>query len=284
MSHTPVLQKEILEYLEPKPNENFIDCTFGEGGHSFLLLSKNKPKGKVLGIDLDKRILEKEEIPRLITANASYTELSSIVEEKGFYPISGILFDFGMSSWHIDKSRRGFSFLRDEPLDMRYDLSGNLTAWEIVNRYSEKELAEVIKRYGEEKNATKIAKEIIKRRPVNTTFELNKAINKAVFKKSKIHKSTRTFQALRIAVNEELENIEKGLYGAMEAVSPGGKIAAVSFHSLEDRLVKNIFKDKRFKILTKKPVTASYKEKKENPRARGAKLRVIIKKTCKHYL
>lgn len=284
MSHIPVLQKEILEYLDPKPNENFIDCTFGEGGHSFLLLSKNKPKGKVLGIDLDKRILEKKEIPRLITVNASYTELPSIVEEKGFYPISGILFDFGMSSWHIDKSRRGFSFLRDEPLDMRYDLSSDLTAWEIVNRYSEKELAEIIKRYGEEKNAMKIAKEIIKKRPVNTTFELNEAIDKAVFKKNKIHKSTRTFQALRIAVNRELENIEKGLYGAMEVVSPGGKIAAVSFHSLEDRLVKNIFKDKRFKILTKKPITASYEEKKENVRARGAKLRVIIKKTCKHYL
>lgn len=284
MSHIPVLQKEILEYLDPKPNENFIDCTFGEGGHSFLLLSKNKPKGKVLGIDLDKRILEKKEIPRLITVNASYTELPSIVEEKGFYPISGILFDFGMSSWHIDKSRRGFSFLRNEPLDMRYNLSSDLTAWEIVNRYSEKELAEIIKRYGEEKNAMRIAKEIIKRRPVNTTFELNEVIDKAVFKKSKIYKSTRTFQALRIAVNRELENIEKGLYGAMEVVSPGGKIAAVSFHSLEDRLVKNIFKDKRFKILTKKPITASYEEKKENVRARGAKLRVIIKKTCKHYL
>ena len=282
MKHIPVLEKEVLEYLDPQANENFIDCTLGGGGHSLAILSKNGPDGKVLGIETDEEMLKNTEHSRLIKVNGSYSDIQSIAEENNFFPISGIIFDLGFSSWHIDESERGFSFLRNEPLDMRYNLGNGLTAWEIVNRYPENKLAEVIEKYGEERKAKKIAREIIKRRPIDGTFELNRAI-KAVSTKGRIHQSTRTFQALRIEVNKELENIEKGLLQAMDIVSSGGRIAVISFHSLEDRIVKNIFKkDKRFKILTKKPVTASLKEKKENSRARSAKLRAI--KKCTHYL
>ncbi len=286
MSHIPVLSKEVLQYLDPKENENFIDCTFGIGGHSLQIISKNGPNGKVLGIELDSELSKKTENPRLVIVNDSYTNLLEIVDENNFYPISGILFDFGMSSFHIDESQRGFSFLRDEPLDMRYnsDFQSFLTAEEIINKYSMKEIENILREYGEERFAKRIALKIQEKRKegrIKSTFQLIDIIRLAIpfkYSRQKIHFATRTFQALRIAVNNELENILQGLNSAIEIIPKGGRIVAISFHSLEDRIVKNIFRDqKNLKIFTKKPVTAGFEEIKKNPRARSAKLRAIIK-------
>ncbi len=281
--HIPVLQKETLEYLDPRPNENFIDATAGMGGHSRLILEKTKPEGKVLGIDADVKSCEKlKNIDRLIPVNGNFKNLKKIIEERDFKNISGVLFDIGFSSWQIEKSGRGFSFQTDEPLDMRLGESA-LTAEEIVNNWSEKELEKILKEYGEERFAKKIAKKIIwarQKRPIKTTFQLVKIIQGGmpIRRYNKIHFATKTFQALRIAVNDELNNLKEALPQALEIINPGGRIAVISFHSLEDRIVKNFFKEKKeLKILTKKPVTASEEEIKANPRSRSAKLRAAIK-------
>lgn len=273
MIHIPVLQKEVIEYLDPKKNENFIDCTFGGGGHSSLILSKTSPKGKVLGIEADSSLVEKFSNPRVILVNDSYINIKEIVERENFYPFSGILFDLGISSWHIDESKRGFSFLRDEPLDMRYSKEGE-TAKDILNNYSYQEIERIIREYGEERFSKRIARKITERRNFERTEDLLKVIRSSVpLSKGKIHYATRTFQALRIAVNDELENIKRGISSAIEIIPQGGRIVVISFHSLEDRIVKNLFKDKSLKLLTKKVVTAQEK----NPRARSAKLRAVIK-------
>lgn len=286
MIHIPVLQKEVLKYLEPKENENFIDCTLGAGGHAISILSKNKPKGKVLGIEADPFLSQRIKDPRLIVVNDSYINLQKIIKENGFEDFSGILFDLGMSSFHIDKSQRGFSFLKDEMLDMRYNFKSDkgITAEDIVNKYPKEEIELILKKYGEEEFAKKIAKEITEERRKNSiksTFQLVEVIRKAVprwYCKRRIHFATKTFQALRIAVNDELENVKKGLSLAIEILPSSGRIVVISFHSLEDRLVKNIFKEsKNLKILTKKPVIPLDKEINENKRARSAKLRAAIK-------
>lgn len=273
MYHVPVLKKEVLEILDPKPGENFIDATYGFGGHSKDILEKIKPNGKVLGIEWDKKVYNQAEPQeRLILTNDSYTNLKKIAEESNFYPISGILFDLGISSWDLEDSGRGFSFLRDEPLDMRFNQDNDLTAEYIVNNYSEEELINILKEYGEEKLAKIIARRIIKERPVKTTFELKKLIPR----KTKPH---RTFQALRIAVNDELNNLKKGLEQAVEILAPGGRIAVISFHSLEDRIVKNFFKNNNnLQILTKKPIRPSVEEITINTRSSSAKLRGVVKK------
>ena len=299
--HIPVLQKEVLQYLDPKPNENFIDCTINGGGHTIAILEKNKPSGKVLGIELDKDIFDKlslSKIDRLVLVNDSYTNLKKIVanlrlvsrrEKKyKFGPISGILFDLGMSSWHLEESGRGFTFLKDEPLDMRYSLENDLTDEEIINNYSQEKIEKILKEYGEERFAKKISKRIIQQSPVKSTFQLVEIIKKAVpGKRTKIHPATRTFQALRIAVNDELNNLKKALFQAVEILEKGGRIVIISFHSLEDRIVKNFFKDslptgdlpkgENLNILTKKPVISSQEEIKINRRSRSAKLRAATK-------
>ncbi len=292
--HFPVLQREILKYLEPKKNENFIDATIGEGGHAISILRKTSPKGKVLGIDRDEEILKvlkkrlgKKYKKRLIVVCDNFVNLEKIVKEKRFRKIKGILFDLGMSSWHLEKSKRGFTFQKNEILDMRYDLKNPLTAKEILNKYSEKKIIEILREFGEEKFAKQIAKEIVKEReknPIETTFQLVEIIKKSVpdwYKRRKIHPATKTFQALRIAVNKELENLKEGLLSAIKILEKGGKIAVISFHSLEDRIAKNIFKQKAkegtLKIITKKPITPSKKEISNNPRSRSAKLRVVEK-------
>ena len=288
MIHKPVLLKEVLEYLNPKTNQNFIDCTVGEGGYVEGILEKNGPDGKVLGIEADPEIyqkLRKQLSERFIPVNDSYINLKTIVEKLDFKPISGILFDLGMSSWHLEASKRGFSFSKNEMLDMRYNPKSNpLTAEKIVNQWPEYEIRKILEEYGEEKFAKKIAKELIDERkvkPIRTTFQLVKIIKRAVSsRKTKIHFATRTFQALRIAVNDELSNFEKALPQAIEVLAPEGTIVIISFHSLEDRIVKSFFKDlssKELKILTKKPVTASQKEIKVNLRSRSAKLRAAAK-------
>jgi len=287
--HIPVLKKEVLQYLGSKPNENFIDCTINGGGHTYSILEKTKPNGKVLGIELDKDIFDKlnsSGIDRLILFNDSYVNLKEIVKESKFTSINGILFDLGMSSWHLEESGRGFTFLKDEPLDMRYSTEcQSLTAEEIINKYSQEEIEKILKEYGEERFAKKISKRIIQHRPIKSTFQLVEIIKKAVpGRRTKIHPATRTFQALRIAVNDELNNLKKGLSQAVEVLEKGGRIVVISFHSLEDRIVKNFFKDSclpagkaNLKIITKKPVISSEEEIKINRRSRSAKLRAAIK-------
>ena len=303
--HIPVLQKEVIKFLGVRQNRNFIDATIGQGGHTAVILQNNKPRGKVLGIDADasqiknaKNILLKNDKAgdikeRLTLINASYVEIPEIVKKQNFHPVHGILFDFGMSSWHLEESKRGFSFQRDEILDMRYSLKENsLTAWEIINNWSEKSLEEIFWEYGEEGLARKIAEEIVfrrKKKPIERTLELVNIINEVYEKnrkrqtrrKTRIQPATKVFQALRIAVNAELLNIENGLKAGLKVMGKEGRIVAISFHSLEDRIVKNFFKNEAkkgtLKILTKKPLVPTGQEIKINPRSRSAKLRAAVK-------
>lgn len=269
--HIPVLQKEVIEYLDPKPNENFIDCTIGEGGHSAAILERIAPRGKVLGIDRQLRLKQKE---RLILAEDNFANLKNIIEQYKFHPVNGILFDLGMSSWHLEESGRGFSFKKKEPLDMRYDPKEGLTAQKIINYWSKAEIERILREYGEERRASQIAERIIETRKVRSIE--NTPQLRAIIEGARGNLA-QTFQALRVAVNDELNNLDKALPQAVEILEPGGRLAVISFHSLEDRMVKNFFKNPSFEILTKKPVTPSRAEIEINPRSRSAKLRVIRK-------
>ena len=263
MSHISVLQKEVLRCLDPKPNENFVDCTIGDGGHAMAILDKTAPRGKVLGIDCQLRLKSRK---RLVLIEDNFANLKKIVERIKFYLVHGIHFDLGYSSWHLEESGRGFSFKRGEPLDMRYNLRSTLTAEKIVNYCSKSEIEKILTKYSEEKKAEKIAEKIIEARRaknIKTTFQLAGIINQAGVAPQ------RTFQALRIAVNNELENLEKALPQAMKILQPGGRIVVISFHSLEDRIAKQFCK--------RKPIIPSQKEIKINPRARSAKMRVCQK-------
>lgn len=288
--HLPVLKKEVLEYLDPRPGENFVDCTIGQGGHAIAILQKTDPDGNLLGIDRDIRqiescrILTKNFEKRIILANDSYANLKDIVARNNFSKVRGILFDLGMSSWHLEESERGFSFQEDEVLDMRYGVGTHkLTAAEIVGQWTEAGLEKILREYGEERFAKRISRQIVSDRrvsPIVTTSQLVETIRRSLpaqHRKGKIHFATRTFQALRIAVNDELDNVKKALPQALEILEPQGKIVVISFHSLEDRIVKNFFKDSKVKILTKKPIIPNFSEIKNNPRSRSAKLRVATK-------
>jgi len=286
--HIPVLQKEVIKYIDPKPNENFIDCTLGEAGHSLAILEHNGPKGKVLGIDRDKDQISKlKPTERLILKNDNFVNLKEIAKEKKFASVSGILFDLGMSSGQLEESGRGFSFLKKEPLDMRYDLENPLTAEKILNYWSESEIEKILKEFGEEKFSKEIAREIIEQRkvwPIKNTVQITEILKKVIpfkYQHQRIHFATRTFQALRIAVNGELNNLKQALPQAVEILKPGGRLIVISFHSLEDRIVKNFFKERsdagELKILTKKPIGPGQEEIKNNPRSRSGKLRAAIK-------
>jgi len=284
MIHIPVLQKEVLQHLDPKPNENFIDCTFGGGGHASAILEKISPKGRVLGIDWSSEMTRDiKKIPNLILVYDNFANLAEIVKQNKFSRVQGILFDLGMSSWHLTQSGRGFSFQKREPLDMRYSLENQLTAEKIINYWSKFDIEKILREYSEEKFAREIAEQIIKERklrPIKNTLQLvaiiKKSVSKAYFR-GRIHFATRTFQALRIATNDELGNIEKALPQALEVLETGGRLVVISFHSLEDRLVKNFFKSEQLKLLNKKPVVPASKEVRDNPKARSAKLRAAIK-------
>jgi len=299
MAHIPVLIKEVIEHIQPKPNENFIDCTFCQGGHSAVLLENSKPDGRVLGIEIDPILYKKFQagefpIPnfdfsdRLTLINDSYTNLKNIVKQNNFGPVNGILIDLGLSNWHFTESGRGFSFKRDEPLDMRYDPEKNpLTAFELVNAWPQPELERILKQYGEERFARNIAKKIIEQRkvkPIRTTFDLVEVIWKAFppwFKKNKLHPATKTFQALRITVNSEIDNVKTALVQAVDVLAKDGRLVIISFHSLEDREVKRFFKRGQeiniLKVLTKKPIVPTEEEIKNNPGSRSAKLRAVQK-------
>jgi len=299
MIHKPVLIKKVLKYLNVGPNKNFIDATIGEGGHALAILEKSRPNGKVLGIDWDPEQIKNCKVrtqkfkERIILVHGSYGNLKKILEKVRFGPVHGILLDLGMSSWHIERSGRGFTFRKNEPLDMRYNSdverkeknNDYLTAQEIINRYSENEIEKILKEYGEERFARRIAKRIVterKRRPIKSTIDLVEIIKKAVppaYRRKRIHYATRTFQALRIAVNNELDNLKKVLPQAVKTLEKGGRLVVISFHSLEDRIVKRFFKEcDEIKILTKKVVIPSKEEIKNNPRSRSAKLRAGEKK------
>lgn len=294
--HISVLKKEALEFLNPGPNENFIDATVNGGGHALEILVKTAPEGKLLAIDLDKdaiakfkeKISENNFKQRVVVANDNFARIKDIVREKDFPDIAGIIADLGFSSWQIEESGRGFSFLKDEPLLMTLSgASDGLTAYEIVNGWPEERLKEVIKEYGEERFAGRIArniKEARRNKKITTTKELVEIIEKAVpgaYRRAKIHPATRTFQALRITVNDELLNLRVFLENAFDVLQPGGRLVIISFHSLEDRIVKNFFKEKKLvgqaEVQTKKPIIPSDEEIKANPRSRSAKLRALIK-------
>ena len=283
--HIPVLKEEVIKFLNVKRNENFVDCTAGGGGHSRAILEKNGPEGEVLAMEWDKLLfsrLKGEE--RLIAVNRSYVMLEETVKEKKFGPVSGVLFDLGFSSFHIEESGRGFSFMRDEPLDMRYNEDTLLTAKEIVNTYEEERIAEILTKWGEEEYAKKIAKKIVSRRedhPIKRTTQLVKIIEDSVPNiKRKIHCATKSFQALRIAVNGEILNLREGLRQSLEVLRVGGVIVVISFHGVEDKEVTKFFKnnEENLEIITQRAITPADKEIGFNIRSRSAKLRAAIKK------
>jgi 16S rRNA (cytosine1402-N4)-methyltransferase len=287
------MKEEVIRSLNPKPDEDFIDCTVGLGGHALAILERNKPDGRVLGIDFDPQILEelRQKVKgtkferRLILVCDNFANLEVVAEKHGFVGVSGVLFDLGLSSWHLEASGRGFSLWRNEPLDMRYNPQSNpLTAETILNTWSLEDIERILRVYGEERFARRIAREIVNSRPLKTTIELVMAVERATppwYHRRRIHFATKTFQALRIAVNRELENLEKALPQALNLLHSGGKLVVIAFHSLEDRIVKSFLKAKAkegaVKILTKKPLRPSEREVRENPRARSARLRVAVK-------
>ncbi|MEW6621141.1 MAG: 16S rRNA (cytosine(1402)-N(4))-methyltransferase RsmH [bacterium] len=289
-THIPVLLNEILEYLQIKPDGIYIDCTLGEGGHSEAILQKG---GQIIGIEQDGEILEiakKRLGPKnIIFVHDNFKNIKEILASsiliKGrasasIDSVNGILYDLGVSSVHFESKTRGFSFRFDADLDMRLDLRNKVTAKDLVNSLSVNQLKEIILKYGEEHRAEKIAQAIVKNRPIHTTFELIKVIEPIIGYK-KIHPATKVFQALRIAVNQELDVLDESLDKAILLLKTGGRLLVISFHSLEDRLVKHKFrkwaKEGLAKIITKSPIRPTYEERKVNPRARSAKFRVIEK-------
>ncbi|MBI9044274.1 MAG: 16S rRNA (cytosine(1402)-N(4))-methyltransferase RsmH [Anaerolineaceae bacterium] len=301
--HESVLYQEILKALKPKDHGVYIDATVGAGGHAWGILQASSPNGRLLGFDVDPKALElsKKRLcefgKRVEIINSSYVHLNSVLVDYGLSNVNGIVLDLGVSSMQIDTPERGFSFLKEAPLDMRMDMSLQSTAADLVNEAPEEELAEIIWLYGEERRSRQIARLICRERPIRTTKELADLIKKLGTKgKQRIHPATRTFQALRIAVNDEMNNIHKVLPIALEALEPGGRLAVISFHSLEDRIVKNFFQREskdcicppkqpictcghkaRFKIITRRPILATEDELNINPRSRSARLRVAEK-------
>ena len=301
--HQPVLYHQIIHALQPRSPGIYVDGTVGAGGHARGILEASSPEGRLLGFDVDTQALaiaEKTLAPfgaRVRLVHASYVSLGTTLHSLGWLPVQGILFDLGASSMQFDTPERGFSFREDAPLDMRFDPNAPRTAADLVNTLPEDELADILYRYGEERAARKIAKAILRARPIRTTGELASLIENVLPRRgSAIHPATRSFQALRIAVNDELQNIERALPQALEALAPGGRIAVLAFHSLEDRIVKRFFQQESrdcicppeqpvctckhraaLKILTKKPIRPSEEEIRDNPRARSARLRVAEK-------
>lgn len=303
VAHQPVLYHEIIHTLRPKSGGRYLDATVGAGGHAAGILQASEPEGQLLGLDVDPQALclARERLAsfgeRVHLRQASYTNLLLEMRKLGWETVDGILFDLGASSLQFDTAERGFSFQREGPLDMRFDPRNPLTAAQIVNEWPEEELARLIFRYGEEPAARRIARAIVRARPLTTTRQLAAVIERVHPRRGAHHPATQTFQALRIAVNAELEALEKALPLAVQALAPGGRLAVVSFHSLEDRLVKEFFRRESqdclcpprqvvctcghratLTLITRKPVTPTNDEITANPRARSAKLRVAEKR------
>lgn len=292
MTHQSVLLQESIDGLDISEGEVFIDATFNDGGHSIEVCRRLKEQVKIIGIDLDSDALEKararfkEERCRISLYQENFRNLNLVLEKEGIESVDAILFDLGFSSVQLEESGRGFSFKREEPLIMTLSKEpGGLTAYEVVNEWGEQQLETIIRHYGEERSARRIAKAIVLAReakPIKTTLDLSNVIEKEIgSRRGKIHSATKTFQAIRITVNDELYALREGLEKGFESLAPGGRMAVISFHSLEDRIVKRYFKkivsEKRGLLLNKKPTTASLDEREENPRSRSAKLRIITK-------
>lgn len=289
--HTPVLLHESIEALNIQAGKIFIDGTLGSGGHSALVAEKFKNSVTIIGLDRDKDAVKKsEERLRTLDINIhlfteSFKNLDDVLGKLSIGTVDAILFDLGISTDQLENSGRGFSFLKDEPLDMRMSGEG-IRASDILNSWDEPAIELILRGFGEEKFSRKIAQEIVERRevkPFKTTFDLVNAVLKVKPKswKEKINPATKTFQALRITVNEELTTLEIGLEKGFKILESGGRLVVISFHSLEDRIVKNFFRDKvkeqLARQITKKPIVASKQEIETNPRSRSAKLRVIEK-------
>lgn len=296
MPHYPVLLKEAIEFLNLQKGSKVLDATVDGGGHAEEILNKIVPDGKLIGIDQDQQLLEdlnsKFQITKfkenIILINGNFRNLDKLLEPLKINFLDAAFFDLGISSLQLQNSGRGFSFQKDEPLIMTFkSRPGDLTAADILNKFPEEEIYRILKEYGEERYAGRIARAIVREReyrPFKTTAELMEAIRKAVppqYKRGHISFATRTFQALRIAVNDELGALEEGLAKAWTLLGLKGRLVVISFHSLEDRIVKNFFKKKSMEgeglILIKKPVTPSEEEIFLNPRSRSAKLRAIKK-------
>ncbi|MBK9924880.1 MAG: 16S rRNA (cytosine(1402)-N(4))-methyltransferase RsmH [Anaerolineales bacterium] len=301
--HQPVLYKEIIHALQPQKGGRYVDGTLGAGGHARGILEASAPDGQLLGLDVDPQALAiaRETLApcehRAHLAQASYTTLSTQLKSLGWDSVDGIVLDLGASSMQFDTAERGFSFMYDAPLDMRFGPHATQTAADIVNSYSERELADLIYEYGEDRDSRKIARAIVNKRPLHTTRELVAAIEAVSPRRGdRVHPATKTFQALRIAVNEELSSIESVLPQAVAGLRSGGRLAVISFHSLEDRIVKEFFRSQSkdlvnppyeqiyeeernaiLKEVNRKPILPSEEETKDNPRARSAKLRIAEK-------
>ncbi|MBE7550640.1 MAG: 16S rRNA (cytosine(1402)-N(4))-methyltransferase RsmH [Anaerolineales bacterium] len=302
--HKSVLLQEIITALQPYSGGVYIDGTIGAGGHAAALLEASAPDGQLFGLDRDQSALEvaRRQLERfghrVHLFHANFDRLAQVAQAQDMPRADGLLLDLGVSSMHLDQPERGFSFQADGPLDMRMDPTTGPTAADLVNSLPEEELANLIYRYGEERHSRRIARAIVKARPLRRTLELAQIVVRSSGggrpDRTKIHPATRTFQALRIAVNDELGALERALPQALACLKPGGRLAVISFHSLEDRIVKQYFKQEsqdcicppeqpvctcRHKatidIITKRPITASLAEIDANPRARSAKLRVV---------
>ena len=301
--HLSVLYHESINFLQPKNHGRYVDGTLGAGGHAAGILDSSQPDGQLLGLDIDDQALQIAEDKlagygsRAIIRKDSYANLAGQLRRINWLCADGILLDLGLSSMQLDTSDRGFSFMKDAPLDMRFNKDQKRTAAEIINTWSEKDLIRVLWEFGEEPKSRQLAACIVGQRPISTTHQLA-ALILGVYKgkRGKVHPATQTFQALRIAVNEELETLEKGLEEALKALCRGGRLAVISFHSLEDRMVKQLFQRESrncicppeqpfcvcghtasVRLITKKAIIPSQEEVVKNPRARSAKLRVVEK-------
>ena len=299
--HRPVMVGEVISALNVRPCGRYIDCTVGEGGHALAVLEAVDPGPRLLGIDLDADALttaRRRLAPygeRVTLARGDFAELERLSRQHGFLPADGILFDLGVSALHLETGERGFSFSRTGPLDMRFDVRQELTAHQVVNGYEERELANIIFRFGEEPKARRVARAIVQARPIETTGELAEIVWQAASgtRRSGIHPATRTFQAIRIAVNQELDRIRDGLEQAIGVIGPGGRLVVISYHSLEDRVAKTILRREEsecicppgtpecicghhpiLRKITRRVVRTSKEEVFANPRGRSARLRV----------
>jgi len=299
--HVPVLLREVVEALAVRPGGRYVDCTLGAGGHAEAILEAASPDGELLGIDLDPEALAaaRQRLAaygeRVTFVEGNFSQVGDLCRERGFAPVQGILFDLGLSSLQLEEEPRGFSFQREGPLDMRFSPRQELTAADIVNTYSEEDLADLLWRYGEERRSRPIARRLTEERPFRTTTQLAKAVEQAVGRRARgvIHPATRTFQALRIAVNQELLHLETALLQAHGLLGFGSRLVVISYHSLEDRIVKNFLRREArdcvcppgvlvcvcghratLRLVARGVVRPSAAEVAANPRARSARLRV----------
>lgn len=299
-THIPVLVKEALEGLQAKPGGYFVDCTIGMGGHATAILERISPQGKLLGIDSDPEAIRvartklSDYQEAVVLTNDSFANLNAICKKYDFYPVDGILFDLGISSMQLDTAQRGFSFQRDAPLDMRFDPQQELTAHDIINSFSEPELARILKEYGEEHHSRLIARNIVQGRPITSTLQLAHLVEQVLGRhRTRIHPATRAFMAVRIAVNRELENLRVALEQTINLLHYQGRLVVISYHSLEDRIVKKFMRREAsscvcppgtivcrcghvptLKLISRKVIKPTPLEIKSNPRSRSAKLRI----------